>query len=68
MDSTLAVRLWTTCKEAGRPWPTLDDDPVIDFMVMEAVGIKVAHEAEKRRKEAEVKEWRSDTSELEAYR
>lgn len=52
--------MWRVCKEAGRPWPKLSDDDVIDYMVMEAVALRVAKEEAKRRKEAERKQWQKD--------
>jgi hypothetical protein len=45
--------MWRVCKEAGRPWPRLSDDDVIDYMVMEAVCLRVAREDEKAKKAAE---------------
>lgn len=64
MASGSSTRLWRVHKEAGRPWPVIvDDDPVLDYMVMEAVAIKIrkedekaAKDAERRRKVAEAKE------------
>lgn len=68
MASTTSTRLWRACKAGGRPWPVLDDDPVIDTMLMEAVGIKVAQEDEEMRqtmeKNEEKKRWKEDKSEL----
>ena len=59
-------------KEAGRPWPEISDDDVVDYMVMEAVAIKVRLEDEELRKEAEDKKrrdaWKEDLSELEQHR
>lgn len=51
------------CKEAGRPWPIVcKDDDVIDFMIMEAVAVKVHHEdvhaQEKAEKDREREEWK----------
>jgi hypothetical protein len=60
-----STRLWRVHKEAGRPWPVIcPEDDVIDYMVMEAVALKVRHEDEKARKEAERKEWKSARSHL----
>lgn len=51
--------MWRVCKEAGRPWPVIcEDDPVLDYMVMEAVALKVRKqdkEAEKEHERAEFK-------------
>lgn len=52
--------MWRVCKEAGRPWPVLCDDDVIDYMVMEAVALKVRKEEEKDRKAAEQKAWKEE--------
>lgn len=60
MDSTLATRLWRICKESNRPFPKVSDDDVTDYMVMEAVAIKAAHEDEKAQKEAEEKRKRDE--------
>jgi hypothetical protein len=45
--------MWRTCKEGGRPWPVISDDPVIDYMVMEAVAVKVSREDKEAMKKAE---------------
>jgi hypothetical protein len=37
----------------------LTDDPVTDFMVMEAVSLKAAKEDRKEREEQQRREWRS---------
>jgi hypothetical protein len=58
VSSGSSVRLWRVCKEAGRPWPTVSDDPVLDYMVMEAVYLKVRKEDEKAAKAAEREEWK----------
>lgn len=40
--------MWRVNKAAGRPWPVLiPDDDVLDYMVMEAVAIKVQREDSK---------------------
>jgi len=70
--SESSTRLWRVCKEAGRAWPTISEDPVLDFMVMEAVAIKVKEEDKKLAKEAEKeakrKKFKEDKSGLEQYR
>lgn len=45
--------MWRVCKEAGRSWPVISDDPVIDYMVMEAVAIKARKEDDEAQKKAE---------------
>lgn len=49
--------MWRVCKEAGRPWPVLSEDSVIDYMVMEAVALKVKKAEAEEQKKAEKKEW-----------
>jgi hypothetical protein len=50
--------MWRICKEASRPWPVLSEDPVIDYMIMEAVALRVHAEDEKERKNRERQEWK----------
>jgi hypothetical protein len=38
--------MWRVHKDAGRPWPKFSDDPVVDYMVMEAVYLRVQKEDE----------------------
>lgn len=46
--------MWRICREANRPWPVIcEEDPVVDYMVMEAVALKVRKLDEDARKEAE---------------
>lgn len=57
MASESSIRLWRVHKEAGRPWPVIcAEDDVIDYMVMEAVAIKVRRRDEEDRKAAELAE------------
>lgn len=62
------MRLWTVCKEAGRGWPELDTDDVIDFMVMEAVAVKVAKEREKAEQNKKADEFKHDKAGLDRLR
>lgn len=56
MASESSTRMWRVCKDAGRPWPIIcPEDDVLDYMVMEAVHLKVQDEEAKARKEAERK-------------
>jgi hypothetical protein len=63
--------MWHTLRAAGRAWPKLDDDPVIDYMVMEAVHIKTGKEQEAAQKEAEKeaarKKFRADREHLKEF-
>jgi hypothetical protein len=54
--SESSIRLWRVHREAGRPWPVVcAEDDVIDYMVMEAVAIRVRRRDEQDQKEAEKK-------------
>jgi hypothetical protein len=46
----------------------ISEDPVLDFMVMEAVYMKVLAEDAKAEKEAAARKWRKDTSSLNQHR
>ena len=55
--------MWRVHKEAGRPWPVIcPEDDVIDYMVMEAVAIRVQREDEKLRKAQEREQWKKQPS------
>lgn len=56
--------MWRILEKAKRPWPVLDDDDVIDYMILEAITYKVAKEEEKEAEDRKKKEWKSDFSEL----
>lgn len=60
--------MWLAHEAANRPWPVLDEDPVIDFKIMEAVAVRVQRTKQKAREEAEKRQWRKDTSDLEDFR
>ena len=46
--------MWRVCKEAGRPWPVIcPDDSVLDYMVMEAVALKVRKQDKEAEKQVE---------------
>ena len=66
--SKTATRLWQVHKESGRPWPVLDEDDVIDFMVMEAIAVKARKEEETAQKQAERKKWQRDKEGLDKLR
>lgn len=68
MVSSTSTRLWRACNAAGRPWPVLDEDDVIDYMVMEAVAAKVAKADEEQRKVSERTKWKKNTGNLEQFR
>lgn len=53
MASTTSTRLWRIHKAAGRPFPQLVEDDVLDYLITEAVYLKVSHEDEKIREKVE---------------
>lgn len=64
MDSPSSTRLWRVYRQAGRAIPEFSDDPVTDYLVVEAVGLKVAKEDADARKHAEREAWKQQTDEL----
>lgn len=68
MAGNTATRLWRVCKEAGRPFPNLDEDDVIDFMITEAVALKVDKEDAAAQKKEETKNWKKDKEGLDNLR
>jgi hypothetical protein len=62
--SNTSIRLWRAHKASGRPWPTLDDDEVIDYFILEAIAAKVAKDDERQRKALEKNNWKNDKSKL----
>lgn len=55
--------MWRVFRDAGRPWPVLCDDDVIDYMVMEAVALKAKKEEQAQEKAAHIKQWQQDEKE-----
>lgn len=53
MASNTSTRLWRIHKAAGRPFPQLVEDDVLDYLITEAVYLTVAHQDEEFRKEAD---------------
>ena len=69
MASESSIRLWRVHKDAGRPWPIIcEEDDVIDYMVMEAVAIRVRREDEKAEKARKRKEWQRESGSLDQFR
>lgn len=62
------MRLWRTNKAANRPFPKISDDPVIDYLIMEAIALKANKEdreaEEKAREDAKRDAWKKDFSGL----
>jgi hypothetical protein len=53
--------MWRVCKDAGRPWPVIcPDDDVLDYMVMEAVALKVRKEEREAEKQVEKNQWKKE--------
>ena len=55
--------MWRVCREAGRPWPVISDDPVIDYMVMEAVMLKVRTQDQEAQKAQDREAWKKKKQE-----
>lgn len=62
------MRLWRTSKEAGRPFPVLDEDDVIDFMIVEAISARVNKEELDLQKKKKVADWKHDKEGLDNLR
>jgi len=60
--------MWRIYRAAGRSWPRLSPDDVIDYMVMEAVALKAQAEDDELAKSREKKQWQGDFSELDKFR
>lgn len=56
--------MWRVYKAAGRPFPVISDDDVIDFMVTEAIAAKVAMEDKEVMDKAKVDEWKRGHGDL----
>ena len=54
----MSSRMWRIHKAAGRTWPSVSDDDVVDYLVMEAVALKVAKEDEEQQKLNKHKEFK----------
>lgn len=51
--------MWRVHRAANRPWPILSDDPIVDYMVMEAVFLRVQQEEADAEKERARKDWKA---------
>lgn len=56
--------MWRTCRDANRPFPRISDDDVIDYMVMEAIALKVRKEERDAAEKAKREEWKQDRDKL----
>lgn len=64
MDSTISMRIWRASKSANRPFPSLDDDEVVDYLILEALATKAATEEKDAQKKAKIEAWKKDKSQL----
>jgi hypothetical protein len=64
VESDSAQRIWRVCKEAGREVPKFSEDDVIDYMVLEAVALKVWKQQEEASKKKEKSDWKNDKEAL----
>lgn len=67
MASTISTRIWRVHKEAGIPFPTLTEDDVMQYLIVEAVMVKVKREeaeaAKAAEKEAKKRQWEEEAAE-----
>lgn len=64
MDSPTSTRVWRVFRQAGRAIPEFSDDPVTDYLVVEAIALKISKEDADARKNAEREAWKQRTDEL----
>lgn len=60
--------MWRASLAGRRPWPKLSDDDVIDFMIMEAVALKIQKEDREAEQVREKKSFKKDFSSLDHLR
>jgi hypothetical protein len=53
--------MWRVLTKANRPFPTISDDDVVDYLIIEAVATKVAREDEEAMKAQEKQDWAKRT-------
>lgn len=58
MASSISTRLWSVFRDAGRPFPRLTDDDVLDFVIVEAIRAKVGEEMRKADNEKQGEDFR----------
>lgn len=58
MESSTSTRLWLAYREAGRPFPKLSDDDVLDFLGVEAIRLKIGEEQRAGQDAKEREDWR----------
>lgn len=57
MESTLASRIFWTCKESGISLPQFSDDDVTNFLVTEALVTRAGYERAQANKDRERQDW-----------
>lgn len=60
MASSTSTRLWLTRREAGQPIPDFCDDDVLNFLVTEAIRVKVGEEMRQQREKMQDHEERKN--------
>lgn len=58
------MRLWATAQETKRPIPTLSDDEVVDWLIGEAISVKVGETRKEKQEEDKRTQWRKSHREL----
>src|SRR5690349_19411766 len=65
--SPTSTRIWRVAKAAGREFPRLVEDDVLDYLITEAVYLKAAAQDEEFRKQAEEEaqreQWKKEAQE-----
>lgn len=56
--------MWRAYRAAGREWPVLSSDEVVDFKVMEAVALKIQKEDADAHDKQMRKDWKRKTEDL----
>lgn len=68
VESPLSTRVWRTYKEAGRPFPRLSQDDVIDYMIIEAMVSKNMQAESEAQERAEHQAWMKDQKGFDSLR
>jgi hypothetical protein len=66
--SNTSTRIWRTNRSAGRPWPQISWDPVTDYMIMEAVSMKIRKEDNEAAERKKRNDFKQDFSGLDQFR
>lgn len=60
--------MWRVFKAAGKPFPDLCEDDVINYMILESVALKAAKEEKDAEKTTEQNQWKKDKGGLDELR